>query len=75
LVSACHWYIAFYCRLLSSVDARKQLAEKSFKIIGKQIKTRRMSDFHDIMKSRLPENFELVHRHDEHENNVRAIDL
>ena len=41
-----------------SAEARKTLAEKSFKIIGKQIKERRMSDFHDIMRSRLPDDYE-----------------
>jgi len=41
-----------------SIDARKNLAEKSFKIIGTKIKNRRMADFHDIMNSRLPEDFE-----------------
>ena len=39
-------------------DDRKNFAEKSFKIIGKEIKNRRMADFEDIMYSRLPENFE-----------------
>lgn len=38
-------------------DARNVFAEKSFKIIGKEIKNRRMADFHDVMNSRLPENF------------------
>ena len=38
----------------------KKIAEDSFKIIGKLFKDRRMSDFHDIMASRLPEDFELV---------------
>jgi hypothetical protein len=38
-------------------DAQKLFAEKSFKIIGKEIKNRRMADFQDIMYSRLPENF------------------
>lgn len=36
---------------------RKNLAEKSFKIIGREIKNRRMADFRDIMYSRLPEDF------------------
>jgi hypothetical protein len=40
-----------------STDARKNFAEKSFKIIGTKIKTRRMEDFNDIMNSRLPESF------------------
>ena len=42
---------------LSSGELRTTLAEKSFKIIGKQIKDRRMADFNDIMRSRLPEDF------------------
>ncbi len=41
-----------------SVDARKTIAEKGFKIIGTKVKDRRMADFNDIMYSRLPENFE-----------------
>ena len=45
--------MSFVC----SAEAQKQMAEKSFKFIGKQIKTRRMSDFHDIMRSRLPDDF------------------
>ncbi|CAF0747370.1 unnamed protein product [Adineta ricciae] len=40
-------------------ESRKTLAEKSFKIIGKQIKDRRMADFNDIMSSRLPEDFNI----------------
>ena len=43
---------------LSTGLVNATMAEKSFKFIGKQIKTRRMSDFHDIMRSRLPDNFE-----------------
>ncbi|CAF3528269.1 unnamed protein product [Rotaria sordida] len=42
-----------------SADFRKNFAEKSFKIIGKKIKNRRMADFNDIMNSRLPEDFNI----------------
>lgn len=38
---------------------RRKFAEKSFKIIGREIKDRRMADFRDIMYSRLPEDFNL----------------
>ncbi|UJR10103.1 hypothetical protein I4U23_014325 [Adineta vaga] len=48
-------------------EYRRKLAEKSFKIIGKQIKDRRMADFNDIMNSRLPEGFNI-------EQNDPAID-
>jgi len=41
-----------------SPDDRKTLAQKSFQLIGKKVKNRRMADFTDIMKSRLPEDFE-----------------
>ncbi len=40
-----------------SVDARKNIAEKAFKVIGIKVKNRRMADFTDIMNSRLPEDF------------------
>ncbi|CAF1017939.1 unnamed protein product [Rotaria sordida] len=40
-------------------EVRKNFAEKSFKIIGKEIKNRRMADFQDIMYSRLPEDFNI----------------
>ncbi|CAF0861897.1 unnamed protein product [Adineta ricciae] len=40
-------------------ESRTTLAEKSFKVIGKQIKDRRMADFNDIMSSRLPEDFNI----------------
>ncbi|CAF0970152.1 unnamed protein product [Rotaria sp. Silwood1] len=40
-------------------ETRKNFAEKSFKIIGKEIKNRRMADFQDIMYSRLPEDFNI----------------
>ncbi|CAF1503288.1 unnamed protein product [Adineta steineri] len=40
-------------------ESRKKFAEKSFKIIGKEIKNRRMADFHDIMYSRLPVDFNI----------------
>ncbi|CAF0752709.1 unnamed protein product [Rotaria sp. Silwood1] len=52
-----------------SMDVRKNLAEKSFKIIGKKIKNRRMADFHDIMNSRLPEDFD-IEQNDPALNNV-----
>lgn len=42
-----------------SEEMRRQFAEKSFKIIGREIKTRRMADFHDIMSSRLPKDFNI----------------
>jgi hypothetical protein len=45
--------------LFSSEEARKNFAEKSFKIIGKEIKNRRMADFQDIMNSRLPDDFNI----------------
>ena len=38
---------------------RRKFAEKSFKIIGREIKDRRMADFRDIMSSRLPEDFNI----------------
>lgn len=38
-------------------ETRRNFAEKSFKLIGKEFKTRRMADFQDIMLSRLPEDF------------------
>lgn len=38
---------------------RRKFAEKSFKIIGREIKDRRMADFRDIMYSRLPEDFNI----------------
>ena len=41
-----------------SVEAQKKVAEKALKIIGTKVKDRRMADFLDIMKSRLPEGFE-----------------
>lgn len=43
---------------LFSEDAQKKVAEKALKIIGIKVKDRRMADFLDIMKSRLPEDFE-----------------
>ncbi|CAF0732682.1 unnamed protein product [Rotaria sordida] len=46
-------------KLNLSADFRKNFAEKSFKIIGKKIKNRRMADFNDIMNSRLPEDFNI----------------
>ncbi|CAF4700122.1 unnamed protein product, partial [Rotaria socialis] len=48
-------------KLNLSVDTRKKLAEKSFKLIGKKVKNRRMADFNDIMNSRLPEDFDMEH--------------
>jgi hypothetical protein len=47
---------SFFCGHFSE-EARNSFAEKSFKIIGKEIKNRRMADFQDIMNSRLPEDF------------------
>ncbi|CAF1198090.1 unnamed protein product [Adineta steineri] len=47
-------------KLNFSIDAEKDLATKSFKLIGKKVKDRRMADFNDIMYSRLPENFEYI---------------
>jgi hypothetical protein len=44
-------------KLKFSEELRRNFAEKSFKIIGKEIKNRRMADFQDIMYSRLPEDF------------------
>jgi len=52
------FFICYWDKFNFSIDVRKNLAEKSFKIIGKKIKNRRMADFHDIMNSRLPEDFE-----------------
>ncbi|CAF3547851.1 unnamed protein product [Adineta steineri] len=46
-------------KLNFSIDAEKDLATKSFKLIGKKVKDRRMADFNDIMYSRLPENFDI----------------
>ncbi|CAF0795216.1 unnamed protein product [Rotaria sordida] len=46
-------------KLNLSADFRKNFAAKSFKIIGKKIKNRRMADFNDIMNSRLPEDFNI----------------
>ncbi|CAF1496252.1 unnamed protein product, partial [Adineta steineri] len=46
-------------KLNLSIDAEKDLATKSFKLIGKKVKDRRMADFNDIMYSRLPENFDI----------------
>ena len=43
----------FHC----STDHCRIVAERFFKIIGERIKTRRMADFHQVMSSRLPENF------------------
>ncbi|CAF4201986.1 unnamed protein product [Rotaria socialis] len=48
-------------KLNLGVDTRKKLAEKSFKLIGKKVKNRRMADFNDIMNSRLPEDFDMEH--------------
>ena len=41
-----------------SPEIQKNLAKKCFQLIGKKVKNRRMADFNDIMKSRLPEDFE-----------------
>jgi len=46
-------------KLYLNDETRKTFAEKSFKIIGKEIKNRRMADFEDIMCSRLPEDFNI----------------
>ncbi|CAF4484383.1 unnamed protein product [Rotaria socialis] len=40
-------------------EACNKFAEKSFKIIGRKIKDRRMADFNDIMYSRLPADFNI----------------
>lgn len=42
-----------------SEETQRKFAEKSFKVIGKEFKTRRMADFQDIMLSRLPEDFNI----------------
>ncbi|CAF2650534.1 unnamed protein product [Rotaria sp. Silwood2] len=56
-------------KLNLNTDIRKNFAEKSFKIIGKKIKNRRMADFNDIMNSRLPEDFD-IEQNDPAVNNV-----